>query len=71
VLSIDDLVVLTSVKIDRSADGVYEETWTNGTDFVLEPYNAASDIPRARTSRSGCGRRRARTCRSATRSRSR
>ena len=42
-LEIDDLSVLTSVKIDRDGDGVYEETWTNGTDFVLEPLNAIQD----------------------------
>lgn len=42
-LMIDDLVDLTTLKIDRSGDGVYEETWTEGTDFVLEPLNAATD----------------------------
>jgi hypothetical protein len=42
---IDDLVTLTSVKVDRTGDGVYEETWTNGTDFVLEPLNAATEVP--------------------------
>lgn len=42
-LMIDDLVDLTSLKLDRDGDGVYEETWTDGTDFVLEPLNAATD----------------------------
>lgn len=45
VLPIDDIVVVTSVKIDRTSDGVFEETWTAGTDFVLEPLNAAAEIP--------------------------
>lgn len=44
-LAIDDLVALTTFKVDLSGDGVYEETWTNGTDFVLEPFNAPSEIP--------------------------
>jgi hypothetical protein len=44
-LPITDLAVLTSVMIDRTGDGVYEETWTNGTDFVLEPLNAPSELP--------------------------
>jgi hypothetical protein len=44
-LPIDDLVTLTTLKIDRTGDGVYEETWTNGTDFVLEPFNAPVDVP--------------------------
>lgn len=42
-LIIDDLVTLTTLKVDRTGDGVYEETWTVGTDFVLEPLNAAAD----------------------------
>ena len=42
-LIIDDLVTLTSVLVDRTGDGVYEETWTNNTDFVLDPPNAAAD----------------------------
>ncbi len=43
-LMIDDLVSVTSVKIDRSSDGVFEETWTQGTHYVLEPFNAAADL---------------------------
>lgn len=42
-LEIDDLVTLTSLLIDRGGDGTFEETWTNGTQFVLVPNNAASD----------------------------
>lgn len=44
-LSIDDLVTLTTLKVDRTGDGVYEETWANGTDFVLEPFNAPVEVP--------------------------
>lgn len=38
-LEINDLVALTSVKVDRTGDGIFEETWTLGTDFILEPIN--------------------------------
>lgn len=38
-LWIDDLVTLTSLKTDESGDGVFENTWTLNTDFVLEPLN--------------------------------
>jgi hypothetical protein len=44
-LQIDDLATLTSVAIDRGGSGTYTETWVNGTDFVLEPLNATSEIP--------------------------
>lgn len=40
---IDDLVTMTSVKIDRNGDGIYEETWTLGTEYVLEPSNGPAD----------------------------
>jgi hypothetical protein len=43
-LPIDDLVVLTSVTIDRGGTGSFTETWTQGTDFVLEPLNAVADF---------------------------
>ena len=33
---IDDLVSVTTLKMDRDGDGVYEETWTPGTDYQLE-----------------------------------
>jgi len=38
-LEIDDLVTLTSLSVDRGGAGVYAETWADGTDFVLEPFN--------------------------------
>jgi hypothetical protein len=44
-LRIDDLVTLTSVAIDRTGTGTYSETWTSGTDYVLAPFNAASEQP--------------------------
>jgi hypothetical protein len=34
--SLDDLVSVTSFKVDRDGDGVFEETWTQGTDYALE-----------------------------------
>lgn len=34
--SVDDLVSVTSLKVDRDGDGVYEETWAQGTDYALE-----------------------------------
>jgi hypothetical protein len=38
---IDDLPAPpASVAVDRDGDGVYEETWVNGTDYTLEPLNA-------------------------------
>ncbi len=40
---IDPLNSLTSVAVDVDGDGVYESTWTSGTDFALSPYNAATD----------------------------
>lgn len=44
-LMIDDLVTLTSVLVDQDGDGTFEETWTNGTDFVLQPVNNPSEYP--------------------------
>lgn len=43
-LEIDDLFALTSVTIDRAGTGVYSETWTQGTDFILEPQDVPYDI---------------------------
>jgi hypothetical protein len=44
--SLDDLVSVTSLAVDRDGDGVFEETWTQGTDYALEvapgKYNAAA-----------------------------
>jgi hypothetical protein len=42
-LPIDDLVTLTTLKIDRDGNGTFDETWTVNTDFVTEPLNAAAD----------------------------
>lgn len=38
-LWVDDLITLTTLKTDPDGDGTYEETWTENTDFVLEPLN--------------------------------
>jgi hypothetical protein len=35
-LEIDDCLSITTLKTDDNGDGVYENTWTEGTDFVLE-----------------------------------
>lgn len=40
-LSIDDLNTLSTLKVDMNGDGTYESTWADGTDFYLEPKNAA------------------------------
>lgn len=40
-LYVDDIVTLTSVKVDADLDGTYETTLTSGTDFELTPRNAA------------------------------
>jgi hypothetical protein len=34
--STDDLVSVTSLMVDRDGDGVYEETWVQGTDYQLQ-----------------------------------
>jgi len=43
---LDDLVSVTSLKVDRDGDGVFEETWVQGTDYALEvatgKYNTAA-----------------------------
>lgn len=39
----DDIVSITTLQTDDNADGVYETTWTAGTDFVLAPANNALD----------------------------
>jgi hypothetical protein len=41
-LRIDDLSQLTSVRVDRDGDGTFEETWSEGTDFQLQPLNAST-----------------------------
>jgi len=40
---IDDLSTITSVKTDPTGGGTYSETWTQNTDFVFGPPNAAAD----------------------------
>ena len=44
---VDDISTTTGliVKIDDDDDGVYETTWTIGTQFLVWPYNAADDVP--------------------------
>lgn len=42
-LWIDDLITLTSFQTDDGGDGTFENTWTEVTDFVLGPLNAAAD----------------------------
>jgi hypothetical protein len=39
-LPVDDLVSVTTLKADWDGDGIYEQTWTAGTDYALEvgPY---------------------------------
>jgi hypothetical protein len=44
-LMIDDLNSLSTLTVDRDGDGIFEETWTSGSDFILEPQNAAADYP--------------------------
>src|SRR5215471_8154869 len=43
---LDDLVSVTALKVDRDGDGIFEETWTQGTDYSLEvapgKYNTAA-----------------------------
>lgn len=47
-VAIDDLVTLTAVTLDEDGDGTYETTWAEGTDFVLDPANAALESRPAR-----------------------
>lgn len=39
-LTVDDLLTLTTLKTDGDGDRVYEDTWAT-TDYDLEPYNAS------------------------------
>jgi len=43
VVHTDDIVTLTSLEVDRGGDGTFDETWTEDTDFTLEPLNAGAD----------------------------
>lgn len=40
---IDDLITLTSLQTDDDGGSDYANTWTEGTDFLLEPLNAPAD----------------------------
>jgi hypothetical protein len=42
---IDDLVALTSLRVSSSFDGSFDQTWTDGSEFLLEPLNAPSENP--------------------------
>ena len=47
-LDIDDLIELkdSTIELDLDGDGVYEQTWTLGTEFIFAPANAAAkDAP--------------------------
>lgn len=39
-LPIADLLAVTTFSVDTDDDGTYDEEWTEGTDFVLDPANA-------------------------------
>lgn len=41
-LWIHDLVSVETVSIDTSGDGTYETSWTNGVEYVLDPFDANS-----------------------------
>ena len=43
ILEIDDLVTFAALDTDNDGDGVFENSWTLYTDFVLEPLNGAED----------------------------
>ena len=40
-LIVDDLVSVTTLKLDTGGDGVWDTTLTEGTDFLLYPYNTS------------------------------
>lgn len=42
-LDIDDITSAATVAIDTAGDGSYSTIWTQGTDFYLDPANAALD----------------------------
>lgn len=42
-VQIDDLNTLTSLTLDFDGDGTHETTWTEGTEFFLEPENYIAD----------------------------
>jgi hypothetical protein len=42
-LEITDLVTMGTMQSDYDGDGTFETTWTENTDYILEPLNAALD----------------------------
>lgn len=42
-LEITDASTVSTVTSDWDGDGTFESTWTENTDYVLEPFNAAAD----------------------------
>jgi hypothetical protein len=42
-LRIDDLITFTALATDQGGNGTFSNTWTQNTDFVLEPLNAVAD----------------------------
>lgn len=42
-IEVADLVSVTELKVDLDDDGTFETTWTEGTDFYLDPPNAEVD----------------------------
>ena len=42
-LEVADLVSVTALRVDANDDGTFETTWVEGTDFYLDPPNAATD----------------------------
>jgi len=38
---IDDIMTVDTIQADVDGDGTFENTWTQGTDYVMAPYNAA------------------------------
>jgi len=42
---VDDIITLTSLLVDSDGDGTFEETWTENTDFTLEPLNNPAETP--------------------------
>jgi len=43
-VEVDDLLAVTVLQTDLDGDGVYESTWTAGTDYYLWPLNAPRQL---------------------------
>jgi len=41
-LIVDDVVSITSFQVDFNADGVFEETWVENTEYILYPLNTTT-----------------------------